>query len=179
MPEDPADSDEKVLTQKMAKGTLHNYVTFAKISDQQKMNIEWTMFRMFICCALPWKVLDNQFFRKFVAALSPNFKVADRSAFFAKHIPQEVAAWEEMFKKFLKHKNHLTFSLDGWSSRANDEIYTFHTTTPKRRSFFTDGHIFRGESVTGDALKSVVIRVPDFFTQFSFVFRLLINLYSC
>lgn len=50
-------------------------------------------------------------------------------------------------------------SLDGWSTKAKDEIDTVHTTTPKRRSFFTDGHVFKGISVTGDALKDVLIHV--------------------
>jgi hypothetical protein len=40
-----------------------------------------------------------------------------------------------------------------------DEIYTVHTTTPNQHSFFTDGHVFMGISVTGDALKDLLIRV--------------------
>ncbi|KAF8798696.1 hypothetical protein BYT27DRAFT_7037518, partial [Phlegmacium glaucopus] len=135
------------------------YMNPAKISEQQKIKIELLMFRMFICCALPWALMDSQFFTDFILALAPNFIVPDRSAFFPKHLAQEVAVWGEKFKLFLEGKSHLTMSLDGWSTRAKDEIYTVHTTTPKRRSFFTDGHVFKGISVTGDALKDVLIRV--------------------
>ena len=67
--------------------------------------------------------------------------------------------WGEKFKAFLEWRSHLTMSLDGWSTKAKDEIYTVHTTTPKRRSFFTDRHVFKGISVTGDALKDVLICV--------------------
>jgi hypothetical protein len=144
---------------KASVGTVLAYMNPAKISEQQKIKIELTMFRMFICCALPWALMDSQFFVAFVLALSPNFVVPDRSAFFAKHLAQEVAVWGEKFKVFLDGKSHLTMSLDGWSTRAKDEIYTFHTTTPKRRSFFTDGHVFKGLSVTGDALKTILVRV--------------------
>lgn len=131
----------------------------AKISEKHKIKIEWLMFRMFICCALPWALMDSSFFIDFIHALAPNFSVPDRSAFFPKHLAQEVAVWGEKFKEFLEGKSHLTMSLDGWSTRAKDEIYTVHTTTPKRRSFFTDGHIFKGISVTGEALKDVLTRV--------------------
>jgi hypothetical protein len=131
----------------------------AKISEQQRIKIKWLMFRMFICCALPWALMNSQFFVEFVLALAPNFSVPDRSAFFPKHLAQEVVVWDEKFKGFLEGKFHNTFSLDGWSTRAKEEIYTFHTTTAKRRSFFTDGHIFKGVSVTGDALRAVIIRV--------------------
>lgn len=126
------------------------------MTEKQKMNIELIMFRMFICCALPWALLSSEFFVAFVFALAPAFVVPDRSSFFPKHLAQEVTAWSEGFKQFLDGKIHLTLSFDGWSTRARDELYTFHTTTPKRRSFFTEGHVFKGQSVTGDNLLKVI-----------------------
>jgi len=140
-------------------GTIMNYMNSAKITEKQKINIEWLLFRMFICCALPWALLDSDFFCAFVFALSPAFVVPDRSAFFPKHIMQEVAAWGQAFKIFLRDKDHLTLSFDGWSTHARDEVYTFHTTTPHRCSFFTDGHVFKGVLVTGEALLSVIVKV--------------------
>jgi len=131
----------------------------AKISEQQKNKIELLMFKMFICCALPWALLNSESFISFVLALAPNFHIPDRSVFFPKHLAQETANWNHKFQEFLANKTHLTLSLDGWSTRANEEIYTFHTTTPKRRSFFTDGQVFRGISITGEALKAIAIKV--------------------
>jgi hypothetical protein len=140
-------------------GTIMNYMNSAKISEQHRMKIEWLMFQMFICCTLPWALLNNNFFVEFVSALAPSFIIPDRSAFFPKHLAQEVTAWGEAFKEFIKNHSHLTLSFDGWSTKACDELYTFHTTTPKWRSFFTDGHVFKGESVTGEALLSIIIKV--------------------
>ena len=148
----------KDISHKPKTGIL-GYMNPAKISENHKIKIEWLMFQMFICCALPWALMDSRFFIDFIHALAPNFTVPDRSAFFPKHLAQEVAVWGEKFKAFLEGKSHLTMSLDGWSTRAKDEIYTIHTTTPKRRSFFTDGHIFKGTSVTGEALRDVLTRV--------------------
>jgi hypothetical protein len=142
-----------------AQESMLSYMNPAKISKQQKIRIESLLFRMFICCALPWTLMDSPFFSEFVQALAPNFTIPDRSFFFTTHLAQEVAAWNLKFTEFLGTKTHLTISFDGWSTRARDEIYTFHTTTPERRSFFTDGHIFKGESVTGDALQLVILRV--------------------
>lgn len=140
-------------------GTIMNYMNSAKITEKQKANIEWLLFRMFICCALPWALLNSEFFVAFVFALAPAFVVPDRSAFFPKHLAQEVAAWGEAFKAYLEDKHHLTLSFDGWSTKARDELYTFHTTTPRRRSFFTHGHVFKGVSVTGEALLGVILKV--------------------
>lgn len=168
-PFEDADSDEAALELKKnpkpplaTKGILA-YMNPARISEQQKIKIEWLMFRMFICCALPWTLIDSKFFSEFILALAPNFSIPDRSAFFPKHLAQEVAVWDEKWKEFLEGTSHNTMSLDGWSTRKKDEIYTVHTTTSNRQSFFTDGHVFKGESVTGDALKDVLIHVSNYF----------------
>jgi hypothetical protein len=102
------------------------------------------------------------FFLEFILALAPNYKVPERTSFFARNIQAEVAAVGTRLKDFLSTKVHMTLSLDGWSTRAKDEIYTFHTTIPSRRSFFTDGHVFKGISVTGESLAEVIKRVQAF-----------------
>jgi hypothetical protein len=83
----------------------------------------------------------------------------DWSSFFPKHLAQEVASWGKAFEKFLENHHHLTLSLNRWSTHARDELYTFHTTTPKCQSFFSDGHIFKGVSVMGEALLGVAVKV--------------------
>ena len=91
-----------------------------------------------------------------------NYVVPDRSAFFARHIAQEAVAINAKLLEFLADQTSLTLSYDGWSTRARDEIYTFHTTTSKRRSIFAAGHVFKGVSVTGLALRDVAQQVMYF-----------------
>jgi len=156
---DSEDIKEATDELKAKRAGILTYMNPAKMSNKQTLKVELLMFQMFICCALPWALLDSEFFANFVLALAPNFVLPDRSSYFPKLLAQEIAVWGKNFEGFLKGKAHLTLSLDGWSTRAKEEVYTFHTTTPKRRSFFTDGHVFRGISVTGDALLSVAIKV--------------------
>jgi hypothetical protein len=112
-------------------GTLRDYMGPAKLTESQKIHIEWVMFHMFICCTLPWALLNSEYFIAFVLVLCPAFSIPDQSSFFPKHLAKEVAAWGEAFKKFLENYHHLTLLLDRWSTHAHDELYTFHTTTPK------------------------------------------------
>ncbi|KAJ7879787.1 hypothetical protein B0H14DRAFT_2566633 [Mycena olivaceomarginata] len=109
-----------------------------------------------ICCALPFALLGNPFFIEFVFDLAPKYKVPDRTSFFARMMVSDVAAVGKKLQDFLSTQMHMTLSLDGWSSRAKDEIYTFHNTIPSRRSFFVDGHVFKGISVTGATLAGVI-----------------------
>ncbi|KAF7344297.1 Zinc finger bed domain-containing protein 1-like [Mycena venus] len=143
--------------------SLHNYFTATKITQERQAQIDLLLFKLIICCALPFALLGNPFFIDFVFALAPNYKVQDRTSFFARHITSEVAAVGKELKEFLATKVHMTISLDGWSSRAKDEIYTFHATIPSRRSFFVDGHIFKGVSVTGEKLCEVLKGILEVF----------------
>lgn len=144
-----------------AKSTqgLLEYFTPTRISRERQAQIDLLLFKLIICCALPFSLLGNTFFIEFVLALAPNYKIQERTSFFAKHITAEVAAVGKELKEFLSTQIHMTASLDGWSSRAKDEIYTVHATIPSRRSFFVDGHVFKGVSVTGAALCDVLKRV--------------------
>ncbi|KAJ3794873.1 ribonuclease H-like domain-containing protein [Lentinula aff. detonsa] len=67
-----------------------------------------------------------------------------------------MALFWKALAKFLNGRRYLTITFDGWSSRAKDEIYTFHTTLPSRRSIFTTGHVFKGISVTAAELLKVI-----------------------
>ncbi|KAF8230892.1 hypothetical protein L208DRAFT_1378321 [Tricholoma matsutake] len=99
---------EVVITEStlvLQAGTLMEYMGPAKLTELQKVHIEWVMFHI-------------EYFVMFVLMLCPAFIVPDWSSFFPKHLAQEVAAWGEVFKKFLENQHHLIFLLDGWSTCA-------------------------------------------------------------
>ncbi|KAG6839344.1 hypothetical protein C0991_003425 [Blastosporella zonata] len=145
------------------RGTLLEHFNATKVSKQQQAHIDLLLFKFFICCAVPFAVLDNRFFRDLITGLAMNYVVPDRSAFFTRHIAQELASFTAKLIGHLSNKTNLTLSLDGWSTRAKDEIYTFHTTTPHRCAFFVEGHIFKGVSVTAEALLDVANWVRFYF----------------
>ena len=111
------------------EGTLLEHFNKAKLSIKQQAHIDLLLFKFIICCAIPFNVLDNTFFCDFVTALAFNYVVPDRSTFFARYIAQETATYGFKLRKYLKDHQLLTLSFDGWSTRANDKVYTFHTTT--------------------------------------------------
>ncbi|KAJ7909860.1 hypothetical protein B0H13DRAFT_1877267 [Mycena leptocephala] len=142
---------------------IREYFTPTKIRRERQAQIDLLLFKSIICCAIPFSLLGSPFFIEFVLALAPNYKVPERSAFFARHITSKVAAVGQKLKAFLSTKTHMTFSLDGWSTRHKDEIYTCHSTIPSRRSFFVGGHVFKGVSITGEALCNVVKGILETF----------------
>lgn len=113
-----------------ASQSIREYFAPTKITRERQAQIDLLLFKLIICCAIPFSLLGSPFFIEFVLALAPNYKVPERSAFFARHITSEVAAVGQKLKAFLSTKTHMTFSLDGWSTRHKDEIYTCHSTIP-------------------------------------------------
>lgn len=144
---------------------IKNFFPAIKITPERQAKLDLLLFKFIICCALPFTLLENPFFIEFIYVLCSNYPMPERTAFFARHLQSEVATVTRKLTEFLNTKFHLTLSFDGWSSRAKDEIYTFHTTIPSRRSFFTDGHVFKGVSVTGTALADVAKRVHQSFRR--------------
>ncbi|KAJ7898954.1 hypothetical protein B0H14DRAFT_3424289 [Mycena olivaceomarginata] len=108
-----------------ADSNIKEYFTPIKMSDALQAAIDTALFQLVICAALRFSFVENPWLINF------------------------------LFIAFLAPRYYLTLSFDGWSSRAHDEIYTFHTTLPSRRSILTAGHVFKGVSVTA-ALFDVV-----------------------
>ncbi|KAK7057889.1 ribonuclease H-like domain-containing protein [Favolaschia claudopus] len=139
-----------------SSSTVKEYFTPLKMTDARQALLDLALFQLVICAALPFSFVENPWLINFLLIAAPNYVTPDRSAFFIRLITEQLSAFMLALQRFLSQRVHLTLSFDGWSSRAHDEIYTFHTTLPSRRSFLTAGHVFKGVSVTAAALFDVV-----------------------
>ncbi|KAJ6614391.1 hypothetical protein B0H10DRAFT_1950757 [Mycena sp. CBHHK59/15] len=146
-----------VLQENTSSSTkIAEYFTPTKISPEWQAQIDLLLFKLIICCTIPFSLLGNTFFLEFILTLAPNYTVPEHTSFFARNIEAEIAAVRKRLKDFLGRKTHMTLSLEGWSSHAKDKIYTFHTTIPSWCSFFTDSHIletfdpWKYSAITGD-----------------------------
>jgi hypothetical protein len=143
-----------------ADSSIKEYFTPKKLSDTRQAALQaaldLALFQMVICAALPISFVENPWLINFLFIAAPTYVTPDRSAFFIRLITEQLSAFMVALQTFLAPRFHLTLSFDGWSSREHDEIYTFHTTLPSRRSFLTAGHVFKGVSVTAAALFDVI-----------------------
>ncbi|KAF8191063.1 hypothetical protein K438DRAFT_1762979 [Mycena galopus ATCC 62051] len=143
-----------------ADSNIKEYFAPKKLSDARQAALQAALdialFQLVICAALPFSFVENPWLINLLFIAAPSYITPDRSAFFIRLITEQLSAFMVALKAFLAARFYLTLSFDGWSSRAHDEIYTFHTTLPSRRSFLTAGHVFKGVSVTAAALCDVV-----------------------
>jgi hypothetical protein len=139
-----------------AKPSIKEYYTPVKMTPARQAMLDLALFQLVICAALPFTFVDNPWLINFLLIAIPNYVTPERTAFFIRHITEQLSVFTTELQSFLHNRVYLTLSFDGWSSRAHDEIYTFHTTLPSRRSFFTAGHVFKAVSVTAANLVKVV-----------------------
>ncbi|KAJ7048477.1 hypothetical protein C8F01DRAFT_1379928 [Mycena amicta] len=134
------------------QGKINEYFEPVKMTPMRQAAIDLALFQLVICAALPFSFVENPWLVNLLLILAPNYITPEHTAFFTAQITKQLAVFMSGLAKFLRGRFYLTLSLDRWSTHAHDEVYTFHTTTPSRRSIFTAGHVFKGVSVTGAAL---------------------------
>ncbi|CAK5263387.1 unnamed protein product, partial [Mycena citricolor] len=121
----------------LKKGTLREYFTPIKMTETRQAAIDLALFQLVICAALPFAFVENPWLVNLLLIAVPNYVTPERTAFFTAQLTNQMTAFKTALAAFLVGRCYMTLSLDGWSSRGNDEIYTFHTTLPSRRSIFT------------------------------------------
>ncbi|KAJ7051284.1 hypothetical protein C8F01DRAFT_1339663 [Mycena amicta] len=151
-PLDPDLPDAEVGDAAPTQGKINEYFEPVKMTPMRQAAIDLALFQLVICAALPFSFVENPWLVNLLLILAPNYITPEHTAFFTAQITKQLAVFMSGLAKFLRGRFYLTLSLDRWSTHAHDEVYTFHTTTPSRRSIFTAGHVFKGVSVTGAAL---------------------------
>ncbi|KAJ7887645.1 hypothetical protein B0H14DRAFT_3430678 [Mycena olivaceomarginata] len=109
---------------------IAEYYTPVKMTPARQAALDLALFQLVICAALPFSFVGNPWLINFLLIAVPNYITPERTAFFIHHITEQLAAFLAALKIFLQSRFHLTLLFDGWSSRAKDKIYTFHTTLP-------------------------------------------------
>ena len=155
---DPPSTGEESSTSLLPSDapSVKDYYAPIKMTAARQAAIDLALFHLVICAALPFSFVDNPWLINLLFIAVPNYITQERTSFFIRHITEQLSAYLVALQAFLVGRIYLTLSFDGWSSRAHDEIYTFHTTLPSRRSFLTTGHVFKGVSVTAANLFEVV-----------------------
>lgn len=127
------------------------------LTDQYDLAI----FKCFVCCSIPISILDNPMFKHMIATLTGNIEYIPPSStrFTSTLLPRETQHAKSEIKKMLQKERHLTHSFDGWTTRANQSIYTSTTTLIDGRSFTIAGHEYSKESHTGLFLADLQIKV--------------------
>lgn len=108
------DKDEDTSSKpgsKRQKTIKDHYKSNDPISDERQAQINQILLRAFICCGIPWAVIDNPFFRDLLTALEPGYIPPSRKTLSERILNEEAAKIDIRTQNHLKKAENLTLSM--------------------------------------------------------------------
>ncbi|QRW15693.1 hypothetical protein RhiXN_03694 [Rhizoctonia solani] len=126
---------------------------------QLKAQLDFDILRLVCAAGTPPTIVDREEFRAVIEHLNPRYTPVSSSTLVDALIPAEAALVLEKATALLKKESNLTLTLDGGSTRRSCSVYTFHVSTPSRRSFLMRGEDVSLESHTGEHIASLAKQI--------------------
>ncbi|PKK57746.1 hypothetical protein RhiirC2_797494 [Rhizophagus irregularis] len=88
--------------------------------DNKTASITHTLVRVFICCGIPFSIIENPFFIEFLHKMRLGYESPTSELLSGRFLNQETARINDKIKKIIKNSENLTLALDGWTNPNSD-----------------------------------------------------------
>jgi hypothetical protein len=78
------------------------------LSENKIASIDRALIRAFVCCSIPFSVIDSPFFCELLYQLRPNYNPPFRKVLSENHLNQEISRVNKVVKKELELSENLT-----------------------------------------------------------------------
>ncbi|CAG8747698.1 11433_t:CDS:2, partial [Cetraspora pellucida] len=95
------------------------------IPDKHIESINRALIKAFVCCGLPWRLIEHPFFVEFLKQLRPAYTPPNRKTVANTLLKKEIIRIDTCLYKLLKGKKNLTLALDGWTSLTGKSLWNF------------------------------------------------------
>ena len=90
------------------KNSLYNYFDSDKIDETKILRIHKALVRFFVCCRIPFSVVESPFFRDFIKSLCYGYELPKRSALSNQLLDAEIANIVIKIEEKLRQAKNLT-----------------------------------------------------------------------
>ncbi|GBB96737.1 hypothetical protein RclHR1_28190002, partial [Rhizophagus clarus] len=105
--------------------TLANFYENSELGSERKGVIDVAFIKAFVCCDLPWHLIDHLFFIELLRQLWPNYNLPDRKTLINTLLTEEILQVSVKCYKLLDKEDYLTLALDGWTSPSGKSLWNF------------------------------------------------------
>ena len=88
--------------------TLENFYENLDLSKERKEGIDTALIKAFVCCSLPWRLIENPFIIELLKQLRSNYNPPDRKTLADSLLTQEIVRVSVKLYKLLDNENNLT-----------------------------------------------------------------------
>ncbi|GET67050.1 ribonuclease H-like domain-containing protein [Rhizophagus irregularis DAOM 181602=DAOM 197198] len=131
---------------------LTDWFESTNINSQKKASITRALVRAFICCGIPFSIIENPFFIEFLHEMRPGYEPPTSELLSGRLLNQETARINDKIKEIIKNSENLTLALDGWTNPNGVSVYNYVILTPDREQYLYALHDYSGDHHTGDFL---------------------------
>ncbi|GES77786.1 ribonuclease H-like domain-containing protein [Rhizophagus clarus] len=92
--------------------TLANFYKNSELGNERKGVIDVALIKAFVCCDLPWHLIDHPFFIELLRQLRPNYNLPDRKTLINTLLTEKILRVSVKCYKLLDKEDYLTLVLD-------------------------------------------------------------------
>ncbi|GET56204.1 ribonuclease H-like domain-containing protein [Rhizophagus irregularis DAOM 181602=DAOM 197198] len=121
---------------------LTDWFESTNINSQKKASITRALVRAFICCGIPFSIIENPFFIEFLHEMRPGYEPPTSELLSGRLLNQETARINDKIKEIIKNSENLTLALDGWTNPNEHDLAKITISGCNQiTSFFKRSHI--------------------------------------
>jgi|GEM_PF-1010360 len=136
---------------------FENFPTSLSKEDQ----INKALVKLFVCCNLPFSLVEHPFFTEFIKTIRNTYSIPSRWVLSNTLFDQEVSRVKMKIDRILDKEINLTITFDGWTNPTGQSIYDYCLITEGRKEFLWCSKDYSGNSHTGAFLGEEIIKIVD------------------
>ncbi|CAB4468558.1 unnamed protein product [Rhizophagus irregularis] len=148
---DQEDSDENINSTSMTRRKTsqtdvdENNENFPTSLDKE-IQISKALVKLFVCCNLPFSLIEHPFFQEFMKVLRATYILPTRWILSNTFLAQEIARIDVKVSRIIENEINLTIAFDRWTNSSGQSIYDY--------CLITEEHAIQVLEIKGGGLKS-------------------------
>jgi hypothetical protein len=135
-----------------------HYENFPTTLDKEDQ-INKALAKMFVCCNLPFALIEHPFFVEFIKTLRTTYNLPSRWILSETLIIQEVSRISLKINRIINEESNLTIAFDGWTNSTGKSVYDFCLITEERKEYLWCTKDYSDVSHTGEFFGDELIKI--------------------
>jgi hypothetical protein len=123
--------------------------------------INKALFKMIVCCNLPFSLIEHPFFVEFIKTLRNTYSLPSRWILSNTLFDQETSKINLKINRIIDKEINITIAFDGWSNPTSKSIYDYCLITEERKEYLWCSKDYSGVSHTGIFLGEELIKIVE------------------
>ncbi|GBC53617.1 ribonuclease H-like domain-containing protein [Rhizophagus irregularis DAOM 181602=DAOM 197198] len=156
-----SNSNKKRKTQNLDQREITEWCEPTTLPSSKIASITRALLRAFVCCGIPFSVIQNPFFIEFLNEIRPGYEPPTDELLSGRLLSEETSRINKKVDVIIKNSSNLTLALDGWTSPTGTSIYNYIILTPDREQYLYALHDYSSDHHTGEFLANGIADVIE------------------